>query len=91
MRWARPAQFAVFGSAALFLVVLVTHISTAPSLGELPDWVPKKASSLIGSISNSTLIRGDLQAVLEKSEKLWKKTVDQRHALLAQLPKDMDL
>ncbi|RDL37755.1 Uncharacterized protein BP5553_05188 [Venustampulla echinocandica] len=84
MRWAKPAQFAVFGSAALFIIVLVTHIGTAPSLGEMPDWVPS-TTSFTNSIS-STLGRGNLKSVMEKSEKLWQKTVDQRHALVKQLP-----
>ncbi|KAG9232587.1 methyltransferase domain-containing protein [Amylocarpus encephaloides] len=85
MRLAKPAQFAVFGGAAVFLILLFAQISSNKPLG---DWVPQSAKEFSNSIKGS-LARGNIKTMMETSEKLWQKTVDQRHAFRAKFP-DMD-
>lgn len=77
------AQFAIFGAAALLLIVLFGQISS--NHGELPNWVPKSAEDFRNRISGS-LGRGNIKSMMQTSEKLWQKTVDQRHAFRQQYP-----
>jgi hypothetical protein len=82
MRCAKPAQFFVFGSAAIFLIVLFSQLTTNHS--ELSGWVPT-ASDLTSGIS-SRIGRGSLKTVMQTSEKLWQKTVDQRREFRKTFP-----
>jgi hypothetical protein len=70
MRCAKPAQFFVFGSAAIFLLVLISQLTTNRS--ELEGWVPTG--------------RGSLQTAMEISERLWEKTVNQRREFRKTFP-----
>jgi hypothetical protein len=89
MRLAKPAQFAAFGGAAVFLILLFSQISSNQPISEIPNRMGNAAASFRARISGS-LGRGNIKSMMETSEKLWLKTVEQRHAYRARFP-DMDL
>jgi hypothetical protein len=89
MRLAKPAQFAAFGGAAVFLILLFSQISSNQPISELPNRMGSAAASFREKISGS-LGRGNIKSMMETSEKLWMKTIDQRRAYRQKFP-DMDL
>jgi len=85
MRLAKPAQFAAFGGAAVFLILLFSQISSNQPISEFPNRVGNAAASFRERISGS-LGRGNIKSMMETSEKLWLKTIDQRHAYRERFP-----
>lgn len=83
----KPAQFSIFGAAAIFLILLFGQLSS--NHGDLSNWVPKSAEDFRNRISGS-LGRGNIKSMMQTSEKLWQKTVNQRHAFREQYP-ELDL
>lgn len=89
LRCGRPAPFAIFGMAAVFLIVLFFQLSSNPTINEkLPDWVPT-ITDFRNGISD-TLGTTNIKKMMEKSEKLWQKSVKARHEFRARHP-DLDL
>ncbi|KAH6666734.1 methyltransferase domain-containing protein [Halenospora varia] len=88
LRCGRPAPFAIFGMAAVFLIVLFFQLSSNPTINEkLPDWVPT-ITDFRNGISD-TLGTTNIKKMMEKSEKLWQKSVKARHEFRARHP-DLD-
>lgn len=82
LRLARPAQVWSALGGAIILLIAFTHLSSKGGITEVTkDWT--------AGISKS-LMRGSVKSIMEKSEKLWEKTVQQRREIRARFP-DMPL
>ena len=78
MRGSKPAQLFSLSAAAIFILT-VFYTLTSHS-----EWTPL-SSSLTDGIA-TTLGRSSLKAVMAHSEKMWEKTVRQRHELMEIFP-----